>query len=458
MKTKKLLLTGTLFALLACPAAGELFAQARPSGEAIFRHHWSPNDRRAPDGDGLGPLFNGTSCLQCHDQGGAGGGGNIQQNIDFVSNATDSFRATQELVDFHPGFLNDDGSPRSSIILHRFGLDFDYSHKRKELTGVDLTQGAENINPRHAIRDVQLNPVQPIESGSRIQLRRSQRNSTALFGAGLINQIPDDVILQEALRQRGNISGRPAVVGEGDAIQLGRFGWRGQTASIDDFVMDACAMELGLEVHAREQTPDPRKPRYRAPGVDLTAEEVQALTQFVKGLPQPRQIMPEDTAARKRVNEGERHFRNVGCTSCHEPNMGDVKGLYSDLLLHDMGPLLSDPVPATAGVELPILVSTLSRGRVELPRPSSGSYGGGGGPMFASAAGTTLVQEWRTPPLWGVGDSAPYMHDGRAATLVEAIALHGGEAQQSTTAFFNSPLEDRLKLVTFLQTLRAPRD
>jgi CxxC motif-containing protein (DUF1111 family) len=64
--------------------------------------------------------------------------------------------------------------------------------------------------------------------------------------------------------------------------------------------------------------------------------------------------------------------------------------------------------------------------------------------------------EWRTAPLWGVADSAPYLHDGRAATLEEAIAAHGGEAAGAARRFQELSQPLRTALITFLKTLRAP--
>jgi cytochrome c peroxidase len=64
--------------------------------------------------------------------------------------------------------------------------------------------------------------------------------------------------------------------------------------------------------------------------------------------------------------------------------------------------------------------------------------------------------EWRTPPLWGVRDSAPYLHDGRAATLEQAIALHDGEAREATRRFFRLSPKERLQVVSFLKSLVAP--
>ena len=65
-------------------------------------------------------------------------------------------------------------------------------------------------------------------------------------------------------------------------------------------------------------------------------------------------------------------------------------------------------------------------------------------------------QEWRTPPLWGVRDSAPYLHDGRASSLENAIALHGGQAQESAKQFAALTPQEKQKLMAFLKSLVAP--
>ena len=67
-----------------------------------------------------------------------------------------------------------------------------------------------------------------------------------------------------------------------------------------------------------------------------------------------------------------------------------------------------------------------------------------------------LRQEWRTPPLWGVRDSGPYLHDGRAETLEQAIAFHGGQAKRSVDGFFQLKPEEQMQLITFLKSLTAP--
>ena len=63
------------------------------------------------------------------------------------------------------------------------------------------------------------------------------------------------------------------------------------------------------------------------------------------------------------------------------------------------------------------------------------------------------IQEWRTPPLWGFRDSGPYLHDGRAKILEEAVALHGGEAQKSAKRFFKLSPDERLRVQAFLRSL-----
>jgi CxxC motif-containing protein (DUF1111 family) len=118
--------------------------------------------------------------------------------------------------------------------------------------------------------------------------------------------------------------------------------------------------------------------------------------------------------------------------------------LYSDLLLHDLGPRLADPVgpPSSHSSQIPV----------------SGGYNGGGSrDAFIEVPAFTLRQ-WRTTPLWGVADSAPYLHDGRAATLEEAIKAHGGEAAMSARFFAGLPTADRDRLLAFLGSLAAPEE
>src|SRR5262249_19050459 len=146
-------------------------------------------------------------------------------------------------------------------------------------------------------------------------------------------------------------------------------------------------------------------------------------------LPRPVERLPDNPAARDQAPEGKKVFRTIGCTDCHTPDVGSVEGIYSDLLLHRMGQTLE------------------GGGSYGEPPPEI--------PSFKSSEGP-LADEWRPPPLGGVADSAPYLHDGRAATLEEAIRMHGGQASRSAQRFAKLNPVERTQLVTFLKTLRAP--
>src|SRR6185436_19809449 len=115
----------------------------------------------------------------------------------------------------------------------------------------------------------------------------SQRNATALFGAGKIDAIPDRVLEAAAAKKHAEfpkVSGR---VARDDQGSVGRFGWKAQKAGLEDFVLTACAVELGLDVPGHAQPPLPHKPDYKAPGLDLTKAECNALVKYVADLPAP---------------------------------------------------------------------------------------------------------------------------------------------------------------------------
>jgi CxxC motif-containing protein (DUF1111 family) len=212
--------------------------------------------------------------------------------------------------------------------------------------------------------------------------------------------------------------------------RIGRFGWKGEFATLNDFVKAACANEVGLSNPGRAQATPLGKRDYQAPGVDLSDAQCDLMTGFVRSLAQPLEGSPVDSSARDLAERGRSLFASVGCADCHSPTLGSVAGLYSDLLLHDMGVDL-ESAPGAYG---------------EPPVPA---------PQFASDSRPNPA-EWRTPPLWGVADSAPYLHDGRAPTLEEAISRHGGEAAGVAKRFEKLPFQDQSAIVAFLKTLRAP--
>ncbi len=207
--------------------------------------------------------------------------------------------------------------------------------------------------------------------------------------------------------------------------RLGRFGWKAQVARLEDFVLTACANELGLEVPSHHQADSPLAPEAKARGLDLTAEECAALVDYVRSLAPPVSPAPRDAQEAAAVAAGRELFLSAGCAGCHTANLGSIRGIYSDLLLHDMGPELSD----------------------------SGSY-------YATEVdelgAMTFGGMWRTPPLWGFRDTAPYLHDGRARNLEEAVALHLGQGKASALKFRAMSELERSQVESVLNSLGTP--
>jgi CxxC motif-containing protein (DUF1111 family) len=444
-------------------------------GRELFLKRWKVADVANPTGDGLGPVYNGRSCVECHNMSRPGGAGESDHNVDLLSvvpqtPAThDRRRFLAKLTAIDAVFTAESPSGLSSVTLHKFGSDPAYATWRLGLLAIvakshsaanetkqpakptaneismrllresNKPHSSSNRSAREAGEDAR--PPRP----DRLVLVVAHRSTPALFGAGLIDGIPDQVLQAEAKAQaarRNLIRGQVAMAGGGRA---GKFGWRGQTASLKDFVMGACANELGLQVPGHNQGIDPLDPAYRAPGLDLTQEQCDELTEFVASLPRPEQRQAKNVDELEQWQAGELVFETVGCANCHVRTLGNVDGLYSDLLLHDLGPSLSDPVGAPSSSS-------------DSSRPfSSGGYNGGQQSMFVSVPDSGRRQ-WRTTPLWGVADSAPYLHDGRAATLEEAIVAHGGEAAMSARFFAGLPTADRDRLLAFLGSLAAPEE
>ena len=243
----------------------------------------------------------------------------------------------------------------------------------------------------------------------------SQRNPTPLFGVGLIDEIPDEAIIAAARRRTSAAAQTRGRVSRVAGGRVGRFGWKAQTATVEEFVVSAAANEMGLNVPGRRQAVDPRLLDVASEGLDMDKTECEALVDFVRELPPPTLSDPADPKQAATVKEGERIFRSIGCTGCHLPKLGDVEGLYSDLLLHDMGPRLADVSGGYA---------VFGAGPTKAPAPAKGDE-----------VSETQAREWRTPPLWGLHDSAPYLHDGRAETVSQAVLLHGGQGTASAERF-----------------------
>ena len=446
---------GTAWALELDPAEAERAALTR--GQELFERNWRVGHDPSGHGDGLGPLFNDRSCVACHMQGGIGGGGPLSKNVDVltVQKARGSLEAARRrLTSLHPGFA--DGS---SAILHRFNsAQPGYDATRADVLGVKLLSNGQlkfAQLPDDAARDLQVMRPYRLVKHSNTVLMLTARNTTPMFGLGLIELIPRDVLEKVAQQQKlenPNVTGR----------LYGRYGWRGQIKTLGEFVRGACEAEMGL-------TPGPAPPAQTDPAAEFAARgapampisqydisdaECNDMTAFVASLPSPRQLQPATAEEDLRAKHGKTQFAKIGCAVCHRPTLYSIDGIYSDLLLHDMGASLSDPLPSPAP-DPPVgepptreNIGIVYYGPRTVPNPRIPTPSPGEMQVFR--------QEWKTPPLWGMRDSAPYLHDGRAATVEEAVGWHGGEALQSAKKFANMSKNDRADVVTFLMTLAAP--
>ena len=213
---------------------------------------------------------------------------------------------------------------------------------------------------------------------------------------------------------------------------LGRFGLKANHGSIREQVAAAFFNDIGLSspVYPDQNCPPVQKvcrEQMVAGKPEITRLRLDATEHYIRALTVPVRRRTEDP----RVKRGEQLFSQAHCSVCHVPELrtGTSVSLpqlanqsirpYTDLLLHDMGDGLAD-----------------------------------GRPDFLAGA-----NEWRTPPLWGIGLSETvnganaFLHDGRARNFTEAILWHGGEADVSREAFRNFTREDRAALVAFLGSL-----
>jgi len=442
---------------------------------------------------------------------------------------------------FHPGFIQSSGVIANTVpIAHRGGSSA-FIHANHQIFSRLPAEFSSFGGPLNS-EETRLVNATPILFSNKIgkheitlRARVFHRNTTALFGSGLIDQVTDQQLdqLVDAQKRHPEISGRPSTLNDG---RYGKFGWRANVATLLEFNDQACANEVGLETRRKKQPLDPTRPQYKNSSVDISDDEIRALTSFVAALPKPVRHTPSESQERSTAQRGEQLFGSIGCAVCHVPSVGVATNLYSDLLLHDMGydsrdlsfaepyRIKATPIVLNSSTSTTSRQSTNYYGRTSTisssqssgpSSPTSGrrkrspSFGyafqapvqpqrstfvelGSKTKTFTNESSTerevtssrrsgmastrtqrstrvtqTLVmkvtheptnfnQEWRTAPLWGVKDSAPYMHDGRAETLLEAISMHEGESLGTRDRFLQLPYADRHAVIAFLKTLVAP--
>ena len=362
---------------------------------------------------GLGPLFNANSCVACHVRNGRGapvpGVSLVRVALQEANGATPVPEWEWQVQDH-------------AIFGHQPEATMD-------VTWQDEPQpGSEPPLQRAHVDLIRPNGEVVAES----EINRSLRIAPPLIGLGLLEAVPDQVILSHAdpgdLDGDG-ISGRPVVLDRQDGRrELGRFGWKAGTATVQEQTVEAYINDMGLTTAAGPETPDTTANGQPA---DITWDEVTSVTFYSQSLGAPATKRPGNDPL---VSRGSSLFGDLQCATCHVPShetstdpnavVAAIRGQtiwpYTDLLVHDMGPGLDDGV---------------------------------------AEQGHTSSAEWRTAPLWGLGlaqrvnGKSGYLHDGRARSVDEAIRWHGGEAEGAKENYLALASRDRQTLLDWLQGL-----
>jgi len=378
-------------------------------------------------GDGLGPRFNLDGCAVCHaapDVGGTSPAVNPQVDVATAFGA-------DNIVPF---FVERDGPVREARFKYK------YSNNTKTRDGgvhalfvishrVDTTGDASGC-------DIE-------QEDFKAQAKRGNlvfRIPTPVFGAGLIEQIPDSAItdnyaVDRRLKTALGIFGHPNSNGNDGTIT--RFGWKAQNKSLLLFSGEAYNVEMGISNELfqaeRDETPNcqfahmPNDITNTDGGTgNNTLSSIEKFSAFMRLLapPEPSLTTPGGTTS---IGNGRALFKSVGCAYCHTPTLttgtasvaalsNQNVNLYSDLLVHRMGSRLADDI-----------------------------LQGQAGP-----------DEFRTAPLWGLGQRIFFLHDGRTSDLLEAIGMHSSSSSEANSVINNiNRLSERQKqdLLNFLRSL-----
>jgi CxxC motif-containing protein (DUF1111 family) len=301
-----------------------------------------------------------------------------------------------------------------------------------------------------------------------LPVRMSVRAAPHMAGMGLLEAVPESTLAALAAASASDIdgaTGKLQIVADpldSTIKRVGRFGWRGTSATVTQQASSALNSDMGVttsmyRTHFCSLATDGAACRTAdAKGPELSDKDVALIVHYTSllAVPAARHFagqqplgtpgdkvtaqtaaqnaaeLAAETAMQARVKRGGELFTAARCVACHTPALttgahkfaelrNQVIRPYSDLLLHDMGPGLADNYPQ----------------------------------------GVATGQEWRTAPLWGVGllksinANTRYLHDGRARSIEEAVLWHGGQGEKSRDRFKALGANDRQKMVDFINSL-----
>jgi CxxC motif-containing protein (DUF1111 family) len=378
--------------------------------------------------DGLGPTMNLDGCGGCHAQPATGGTSpKVNPQVAFAT-----LRGADNKL---PSFIRANGPVREArFVKNPDGTPDGGVHALFTIQGRDDAPGCVLAQPDFATAVANRNVI--------------FRIPTPVFGAGLIEEITDTTILMNRSRDSREksalgISGRPNRNGNDGTIS--RFGWKAQNQSLLIFSGEAYNVEMGItnELFQSERDQTPSCQFATVPNdIQNTDAADGAATRLAAALAATNAVMnfanfqrflappkpdPDTPGGLNSINRGKGLFSSIGCAFCHTPSLRtgnatvealrfQTANLFSDILLHDMGVGLADNV----------------------------------------SQGAATGREFRTAPLWGLGQRIHFLHDGRTDDLKEAIREHqsqGSEANAVISKFNNLRESEKQDLLNFLRSL-----
>lgn len=403
-------------------------------GRSFFHVPWVAAPSSTTARDGLGPLFNANTCTSCHlttlkPQHSLLKTLSAQDNTPpirhFVLKLSQPDRQKQASQITSPDPVY--GYQIATNAISSVSPEAKISLQAKEKT-FTFTDGT-TLPLRYwqvKLDDLAYGPLAP-------ETRTSLRIAPTLMGLSFIESIPEQDLIKAQQQQEKEF---PLLAGRLNQVyhpasktnSMGRFGWKASQADLLTQTADAAFHDMGLtsiyyptESCTPSQTDCLNAPQGRAaspdePAYDLTFPRLIAITRYTANLALPKAIKtpPEKQAA---LQKGQALFKKMQCIVCHQAKQqtstGDAFFPYSDFLLHDLGEELADNRPEF----------------------------------------TAKASEWRTAPLWRNRYKTHFLHDGRARTLLEAIAWHGGQAATSRELFKQLSPQEREDLIIFLESL-----
>jgi len=394
--------------------------------------------------NGLGPRFNSNQCMSCHAQPEEGGSSPAQNPQIAVA----TFNGAKNTV---PWFVTAKGPVREARFKKSNGVSDGSVHDLFVITGRADAVGCNIAQPDFLPAG---NPVTGKGGNPNIIFRIP----TPVFGAGLIESIPDSAILANK-QANATVKSAMGIYGHANAFLSGnvnrnandgtisRFGWKAQNKSLLLFSSEAYNVEMGvtnqLFTQERDETPGclfnatPEDTLHFTVAAGSSGGSSAAVLSDIEGFSNFMRMLapPAPAPATPSSEKGRATFAKIGCAHCHTPSLttgpmiasgsstspsvalsNQKANLYSDLLVHHMGKGLADGITQ-----------------------------GGAGP-----------DEFRTAPLWGVGQRVFFLHDGRTSNLVEAIRehwSHGSEANRVIEYFNKLSVGEKQEVIDFLRTL-----